>query len=749
MARRPIQTLIASILLGMLVACGGGGGGDRSPGVEPGPPPPGGPVDPLPPTQPNPVAFADAGQLFATITDAGIEGGRAVVDFQLTDGNNVAITDLEIGNLRFVLAKLQSSPLGNLTGTWQSYINRIERAGAVGPGTEDRLHAYYEREGELTNNGDGSYRYRYATDVNALPDDVLEQADAEGLNLSYEPGRTHRVAIQFDGNPNDTANPWFDWVPETGATGSVFSMDISATANCNRCHDPLGIHGGNRREIAYCVTCHNTGSTDANSGNTVDMKNMIHKIHAGASLPSVQEGTPYILYGFRNSPNDFSNLRYPQDIRNCVNCHAGSSTGAGLEDTLQLTAQGDNWAHVPSKAACGSCHDTSRHVTGQDEARCASCHAEGGFAGSIADSHRMLVEETSDMFLPQIVAIDNGMPGQTPVVTFRLTNPQTDDDYDILNDPVFIGASLNLRMSWSTSDFHNTGNGSETASSVAASAIANSTDNGDGSYSVTMPIAIPDGSEPPGVAATGSGAIVFEGRLSVDTDGDGSNETVPVRNVHEFFAIDEADGRPVDRREIVGLDQCNACHASLSLHGGNRSNNIESCASCHNPRNTDLEVRGGAENPPDGKKEESVDFKTMVHGIHAAGFRENPLVVIGFRSSINVFDEEHVHYPGNIGNCTTCHTGDSFTLPLTAGVLGTTVDTGADLEDPADDTVVSPATAVCASCHDDGVAAAHMESNGGSFATSQRALDEGEVVEQCSLCHGPGRTADVAEVHPL
>jgi hypothetical protein len=42
-----------------------------------------------------------------------------------------------------------------------------------------------------------------------------------------------------------------------------------------------------------------------------------------------------------------------------------------------------------------------------------------------------------------------------------------------------------------------------------------------------------------------------------------------------------------------------------------------------------------------------------------------------------------------------------------------------------------------------------MESNGGSFATSQRALDEGELVEQCSLCHGPGKVADVAEVHPL
>ncbi len=748
-----LRNWVLAGLVGLLVACSGSGGGDSAPGVEPGPPGNGGPVDPPPPDFPQftPAPYAEADRLVATITKVSLNGeNRAVVEFQLTDGDNVAITDLELGNIRFVIAKLAASPLGNLTGNWQSYINRIETAGSVGTGTEDKLQATSEREGELVNNGDGTYVYTFATSLTDLPADILAQAETEGIDLSFEGDRTHRVAIQFDGS-RSTANPSYNWVPNTGAPAS-FTRDIAATENCNRCHDPLGIHGGNRREIEYCVTCHNAGSTDANSGNTVDLKVMVHKIHMGHNLPSVQAGGEYAIFGFRDSKHDYSGLRYPQDIRNCVNCHAGTGT-VGDRTDLVVTAQGDNWAEVPSRDACGSCHEDvvfSEHRGGQtDDSRCGQCHSSDRVIGA----HRMLAIEARDLFLAQILGVSNSMPGETPVVTFRVQNPQTGENYDILNDPEFTGdgARLAVGLAWSTGDYTNTGNGAENASQVQANALSSAIPNGDGSYNVVMPIAIPDGSMAPGIAVSGSGVAAIEGHPVVEIEGE--LEEIPVGDVVRFFSIDEPDGDPVPRRyaddqeEI--LAKCHSCHATLSFHGGNRTDNLNTCVTCHNPRNTDKRVRAIASDPPtDGKDEESLDFKTMIHGIHAAAIRENPLQIVGFRGFTTYrYTEEEVHYPGNLANCATCHVGDSFALPLADSVLGTTVDTGADAADPTDDTVVSPVSAVCSSCHDGAEPKAHMESQGGNFATTQAAIDSGAVVETCSVCHGAGRANDAWVTH--
>ncbi|QIB66367.1 OmcA/MtrC family decaheme c-type cytochrome [Kineobactrum salinum] len=745
---------LSACLLSLLIACGGGGGGDRAPGVEPGPPPPGGPVTPPPPElpQPNPAPYAEASELFPFITSARIpEDGRPVVEFQLSDGNNTAITDLAASNVRFIIAKLTPAPEGNLTGSWQSYINSIEQPG-VGPGAAAKLRATTEDNGEFSHEGGGHYRYRFATAINDLAPEILDQADSEGLDLGYDAGLTHRVAIQFSGG-QEPANPSYDWVPASGARDNIFRQEITTTANCNRCHDQLTVHGG-RTEIDYCVTCHNPGSTDANSGNTVDMKVMIHKIHRGAALPSVQAGGEYAIYGFRDSKHDYSELRYPQDIRRCTTCHAGTATGAGRED-LVLTAQGDNWAEYSSRAVCGSCHDDldfDSHAGGQpDDSRCASCHSASGRAGSIAASHRIPLEEARRAFRAEILAVENTAPGQRARVSFRVQNPLTGEDYDLANDPVWrqANSSLNVRLAWDTRDYHNTGNGSDNASSIGVNALASASANGDGSYSVTLPLPVPNSDTAPGIAASGSGVAVIDGHPAVDYNDDGTAENVPVGDVHAFFPIDEADGLAVPRRQSVELEQCLVCHGSLVFHGDNRADNIDSCVSCHNPRNTDRDTRAVAANPPtDGKQEESLDFKHLIHGIHAAAMRTEPLQIVGFRGFTTYsYDTSTVHYPGRLDNCLACHRDSGFSLPLAEGVLATTVDTGPEPADPRDDRVATAATTACAGCHDSPEARAHMTANGGHFNTTQQAVDNGEVVEQCALCHGAGRSQDVAEVH--
>ena len=342
------------------------------------------------------------------------------------------------------------------------------------------------------------------------------------------------------------------------------------------------------------------------------------------------------------------------------------------------------------------------------------------------------------------------MPGETPVVSFRVSNPLTDEPYDILNDPEFTGegARLAVGVAWNTLDYTNTGNGADNASQIQANALSSAMPNGDGSFSVSMPLALPDGSDSPFVPATGSGVAAVEGHPVVAIEGEPAE--IPVGDATRFFSIDEADGLPVPRRQSVALDNCLSCHSTLVLHGNNRADNIDSCVSCHNPRNTDRRVREVALDPPtDGKDEESIDFKTMIHGIHAPAIREMPLEIVGFggfsttgipKRKSTIREIWPTAPPATRRTASGCHgrrrTGHNdgyWRRPA----------------DPADDTVTTPVTAVCASCHDGAEAGAHMVAQGGSFATSQAAIDDGTVIETCNTCHGSGRSADVAVLHGL
>ncbi|HJV48186.1 MAG TPA: hypothetical protein VJ549_02820, partial [Geothrix sp.] len=62
--------------------------------------------------------------------------------------------------------------------------------------------------------------------------------------------------------------------------------------------------------------------------------------------------------------------------------------------------------------------------------------------------------------------------------------------------------------------------------------------------------------------------------------------------------------------------------------------------------------------------------------------------------------------------------------------------------------VTSPITGACAACHDTPAAVAHFRGNGGSFYAARTAAGVLPAnVEQCMLCHGNGKTADIRAVH--
>ena len=141
------------------------------------------------------------------------------------------------------------------------------------------------------------------------------------LPEGYDVTKTTTLAVYATRNVTDFIgknyydNVEHDFRPDGGSVTETW--DKTTNAACNQCHDLLSAHGGSRQDVKLCVTCHQPQTVDPDTGNTVDFKVMVHKIHRG-ELPSVEAGTPYIIIGNSQSVHDFSDVVFPQDIRNCV-----------------------------------------------------------------------------------------------------------------------------------------------------------------------------------------------------------------------------------------------------------------------------------------------------------------------------------------------------------------------------------------------------------------------------------------------
>ncbi len=205
-----------------------------------------------------------------------------------------------------------------------------------------------------------------------------------------------RVAIQISAGDIPAGNGWCDFNTNLVGVSPCVAMatetrDIVQTVTCNGCHGTttdtkLALHGGGRTDVEYCVTCHNPGSKDANSGNSVDFTVMIHKIHAGSTLAN-----GYMIYGFRNTLHDYSNVNFTKQLDDCTGCH----TGGGADE--------DNWSSVPTREACGSCHDDVNFDTGANHATgivvpgnefCSQCHPATNFPTAVEMVHHGAVRKT-------------------------------------------------------------------------------------------------------------------------------------------------------------------------------------------------------------------------------------------------------------------------------------------------------------------------------------------------------------------
>ena len=107
---------------------------------------------------------------------------------------------------------------------------------------------------------------------------------------------------------------------------------------------------------------------------------MIHKIHRGADLEN-----GYVVYGYRSSLHDFSEIEYVGDLRNCEACHVDDSYMLPLpEGVLPVTTPRDMWTPMlPESASCLSCHDSDGAKIHADSntsdlgEACSTCHGTG------------------------------------------------------------------------------------------------------------------------------------------------------------------------------------------------------------------------------------------------------------------------------------------------------------------------------------------------------------------------------------
>lgn len=657
------------------------------------------------------VAFVRPG-LTITINSAKVAGdGTITAVYTISDPKGLpldaaGITTPGTVSLSFVAAVLPSGQT-----QYTSYTTRVA-TGAVSGSTNQ---AGSDSGGVTTQAGPGQYQYVFKTKAPS----------------GFDSTATHTIGIYGSRNltefnlPTNYASATFNFVPNGSPV--VATHDVIKTASCNTCHDQLSAHGGSRRGVEMCVLCHTPQTIDPDTGNTVDLKVMVHKIHMGSQLPSVIAGKPYQIIGFQGAISDWSTVVYPADPRRCETCHNFKSGAA------QATA------HLlrPTRAACGACHDDVNFATGVghvagpqfDDNLCANCHIPQGeidFDASIRGAHVMPAESAMlSGLVVGLVKVQNGTAGSSPVVTFTVQDSSGNAV------PVSKLGALSLTLAGPTSDYGYTSFGSDvTTPGYVTESATGATCGSDGTCLYTFKHGIPPN-------AAGSFSIGIESRRTeVLLAGTTSEQSVTYGAANKVisFSVDGSTLQP--RRAVVATSNCNQCHVALSVHGGLR-NQTEYCVLCHNASNTDAArrpmsvVAADRALPPQG-----INFNLMIHRIHTGENLQadnKSYTIVGFGGSHNDFTD--IRYPamspqgqaGDTRNCSMCHVnGSEQNLPTGLNAV-------VDPQGPINP--IQPVASACTGCHV-------------KITTASHTLSQTTVLgEACDTCHSTDDTFSVGKVH--
>lgn len=879
----------------------GGCEGDRGPKGEPGTP--AGAFTNLSTATTDQRASTTFDQDASTVDSVTIQS-PPVVTFTLKTTSGQAVEGIgsrdatgRLNNLAFSLAKL--IPANN--GTPSHWVNYIVTTVPTGGAAVAASRPTSDREGRLEYLGNGKYRYTFARDIKLIQGQVNAMTFS-GNNrrndlgdLTYDPTKTHRLVVAYGGNiPGTTPavayknaiNLVYDFVPSTGArvtssTSNATQRNIVLTKYCNECHgnpgDPnnlneqgwgLGVTTPHldRVDTRYCAICHtsqraygraiSTPTNGAFTGNTYvtadvstadpstgevqilgEFVTMVHKIHMGSNLTE----TGYSYAGLH-----FNEVAYPQSAALCRKCHRA--------DTAQeqaVTPQGNNWRAMPSRKACGSCHDNVHFSTGTitegtttithpvqlNDASCNACHTPT----AITEVHAQAIVTPLNTEAPAGLAnfkyeIASAAVDTDNVVTikFRILRDGTPVTLNapsagattalagFSGSPAFLFAYASPQFESdpdAPADFNNLGRPAAQPDSVSLANLLNtdfsavgslSTPDSSGFYTATIrSSAVPTTSvptptpRPPFPAGAKMRTVALQSYFTQT----GFDASIAGRHT---VAVSKTVTNDTERRKVVDPAKCRKCHEFFEAHGGQRVYETQVCVTCHNPNlstsgrsitNTRLAGFDAPElalaraillewypsfstTAPTPEfaaltfPETSNNFKDMIHGIHAGGTRTYPFRdVRGDR--LAVINGEEIAFPNMLGNCEACHISQQSYTPDAVSALGakalpsTHVTRNAALAGGTqtaanvsaarrtvpnpEDLVVAPITAACVSCHDKPLAKAHMQANGaqlGAALTDPSFTDMGverslrpSSTEQCLLCHGVGKVADVVTMH--
>jgi OmcA/MtrC family decaheme c-type cytochrome len=656
---------------------------------------------------------------------------RPVVSLSIKDGSGHALdrtgaTTPGAVSVSFVLASLSSE--GGVVGQYVPYTTSSVA-------------------GKTIMGSAGTYTYRFVT---VLPTD-------------YDTTKTHTLAVYssrtFEG-VQYAADPRFHFRPDAEPVSEL--REIVTTDTCNHCHDSLRVHGGSRFELGLCVACHVDGMNDPESGNSLDFKQMVHKIHRGANLPSVKAGTDYRLVGYGDDVHDYSDVVFPQAMENCTTCHRGG-------------ADSDRWKTHMTRDACTSCHDRTNfaattppgfvdHTAGEvtDDTLCSGCHHEGrAHIGPyevdvtrvhvpreqypLRDANGDVISE-APVVTGSIVSVTGVQSGQTPVVTFRV---QVDGQpYDILASGQAL-SRLSFTFAAPTRDYGGYAQYTAQAPSGTVGTLAASGTPGELTWTASQTI---DNIASAVGGATGSNPFPLTGTMAVGMEGRLTRAATTPRGVqlpavnyamrNDVYYVALTDAQAVSRRAATEVEKCNTCHADLVAHGGTR-NDPEYCVMCHTA-GRDTITRMGAPSAGNLARTTTLRMSYMVHRIHTGEDGSRPYVAFAPLSGMNAnpIDFGLVRFPGDRRNCEHCHLPGQFDLPLPTGLLPSRTSDIDSTRTRIDDYHAGATGAACAGCHDSESAEVHAATMS-IFSAGNPPL----VAESCASCHANGKEFGLDRVH--